>query len=127
MSIVDPSRIAETELGSGEIARYARHLSLPGFGLEGQKRLKASRVLCIGAGGLGSPASLYLAAAGVGTLGVIDFDVVDKTNLQRQILFTAQDIGQGKASASQRRLQQLNADITVELFSILQADIRCDL
>jgi len=118
MSIVDPSRLAEAELGPGEIARYARHLSLPGFGLEGQKRLKAARVLCIGAGGLGSPASLYLAAAGVGTLGVIDFDVVDETNLQRQILHGSADVGRKKTESARERLLETNPHVSVELHDV---------
>jgi len=118
MSNVDPSRLAEAELGPGEIARYARHLSLPGFGLEGQKRLKAARVLCIGAGGLGSPASLYLAAAGVGTLGVIDFDVVDETNLQRQILHGSADVGRKKTESARERLLKTNPNVAVELHDV---------
>jgi molybdopterin/thiamine biosynthesis adenylyltransferase/rhodanese-related sulfurtransferase len=118
MSIVDPSRIAETELGSGEVARYARHLSLPGFGLEGQKRLKAARVLCIGAGGLSSPASLYLAAAGVGTLGIIDFDMVEETNLQRQILHGSDDVGRKKTDSARERLLETNPTLSVELHDV---------
>ena len=79
-------RERSTELSNAEIQRYSRHLILPEVGMDGQKRIKAGRVLCIGAGGLGSPAALYLAAAGIGTLGIVDFDVVDESNLQRQIL-----------------------------------------
>ena len=118
MSIVDPSRVAETQLGSSEVARYARHLSLPGVGLEGQKRLKAARVLCLGAGGLGSPASLYLAAAGVGTLGVIDFDVVDESNLQRQILHGSADVGRKKTDSARERLLETNPNVGVELHDV---------
>jgi molybdopterin/thiamine biosynthesis adenylyltransferase/rhodanese-related sulfurtransferase len=118
MSIVDLSRVAETKLGSGEVKRYARHLSLPGFGLEGQKRLKASRVLCIGAGGLGSPASLYLAAAGVGALGIIDFDLVDETNLQRQILHGSADVGRKKTDSARERLLEANSNVSIELHEV---------
>jgi len=118
MSLVDPSRVAVTELGFGEVTRYARHLSLPGFGLEGQKSLKASRVLCIGAGGLGSPASLYLAAAGVGTLGVIDFDVVDETNLQRQILHGSADVGRKKTDSARERLLDANPNVSIEVHDV---------
>lgn len=118
MSIVDSSRVAGTELGSKEVARYARHLSLPGVGLEGQKKLKAARVLCVGAGGLGSPASLYLAAAGVGTLGVIDFDVVDESNLQRQILHGSTDVGRKKTDSARERLLETNPNVGVELHEV---------
>jgi molybdopterin/thiamine biosynthesis adenylyltransferase/rhodanese-related sulfurtransferase len=103
------------ELTNDELLRYSRHLSLPEFGLEGQKRLKAGRVLCIGAGGLGSPALLYLTAAGVGTIGLVDFDAVDVTNLQRQVLYTSDDIGRSKLQAAAARLKALNPALEVEL------------
>ena len=80
-----------------EVRRYSRHLIIPDVGMTGQKRLKNAKVLCVGAGGLGSPALLYLAAAGVGTLGIVDFDVVDESNLQRQIIHGASDVGRSKA------------------------------
>lgn len=96
-----------------ELARYARHLAIPGFGREAQERLKAARVLCIGAGGLGSPATLYLAAAGVGTLGLVDADVVDVSNLQRQILYGQGDIGRPKLDAARERLAQTNPHVRV--------------
>jgi molybdopterin/thiamine biosynthesis adenylyltransferase len=83
-------------LSKDEILRYSRHLIMPEVGMEGQQKLKAARVLCIGAGGLGSPLALYLAAAGVGTLGIVDFDVVDYTNLQRQIIHSTADVGRKK-------------------------------
>ncbi|MFN2439601.1 MAG: ThiF family adenylyltransferase, partial [Chitinophagaceae bacterium] len=88
-----------------EYARYNRHIIIPEFGLEGQKKLKASKVLVIGSGGLGSPVLLYLAAAGVGTLGIVDFDVVDDSNLQRQVLFGVDEIGNPKVEAAKQRLQ----------------------
>ena len=103
------------DLTPAELLRYSRHLSLPEVGLDGQRRLKAARVLCIGAGGLGSPASLYLAAAGVGTIGLVDFDEVDVTNLQRQVLYGTSDVGRPKLEAAAERLRGLNPDISLEL------------
>lgn len=100
-------------LSKEELFRYSRHLILPDVGLEGQEKLKASRVLCIGAGGLGSPVGLYLAAAGIGHLGLVDFDVIDVTNLQRQVAFTTADVGQSKVETAKRRLQALNPFIEV--------------
>jgi len=101
-------------LTAAESRRYARHLSLPGFGVEGQLRLKNGSVLCIGAGGLGSPALMYLAAAGVGRLGLVDADVVDESNLQRQLLFGTSDVGRPKAEAAAARLRDLNPEIAIE-------------
>jgi adenylyltransferase/sulfurtransferase len=100
-------------LSHGEVTRYSRHLIMPEVGVEGQQRLKAARVLCVGAGGLGSPASLYLAAAGVGTLGLVDFDVVDASNLQRQILYSTADVGRPKLAAAAERLTSLNPGVRV--------------
>ncbi|MDQ2825244.1 MAG: molybdopterin-synthase adenylyltransferase MoeB [Verrucomicrobiota bacterium] len=97
-----------------ERVRYSRHLSMPEVGEEGQRRLKAGRILCLGAGGLGSPAALYLAAAGVGTLGLVDFDDVDLSNLQRQILHGTKDIGRKKIESARARLQDANPNITIE-------------
>ena len=96
------------ELTNDEIQRYSRHLILPEVGLEGQRKLKAGRVLCVGAGGLGSPAALYLAAAGVGTIGIIDFDTVDSSNLQRQIIHSTKDVGRSKLQSARDRLTALN-------------------
>ena len=98
-----------------ELIRFSRHLTLDEVGLEGQARLKAARVLCVGAGGLGSPAALYLAAAGVGTMGLVDFDVVDVTNLQRQVLYTTADIGRPKLDAAAERLTAMNPGLNLEL------------
>lgn len=103
-------------LRAEEYARYARHLSLPDFGLKGQRRLKAARVLVIGAGGLGSPLLLYLAAAGVGHIGIVDFDRVDETNLQRQVLYTVPDVGKSKAETARTRILALNPLIEVTVF-----------
>ena len=98
-----------------ELQRYSRHLIMPEVTAEGQKRLKAARVLCIGAGGLGSPAALYLAAAGVGTLGIVDFDRVDLTNLQRQVLHGTKDIGRSKLESARDRLRDINPEIELKL------------
>jgi len=102
-------------LTNDEVLRYSRHLMVPEVGVEGQRALKAARVLCVGAGGLGSPAALYLAAAGVGTLGLVDFDVVDATNLQRQILYSTDQIGQPKLASAASRLRGLNPGVHVRL------------
>jgi sulfur-carrier protein adenylyltransferase/sulfurtransferase len=104
------------KLSHEEILRYSRHLILPDVGVEGQQKLKAARVLLIGAGGLGSPAALYLAAAGVGTLGLVDFDVVDKTNLQRQILHGTSTVGVSKLQSASARIHDLNPNVRVETF-----------
>lgn len=105
-------------LSAPELSRYQRHLTLPEIGPAGQERLKSARVLVIGAGGLGSPAALYLAAAGVGTLGIVDCDRVELSNLQRQVLFDSADIGRLKAEAARDRLIALNPGITVEAHSL---------
>jgi adenylyltransferase/sulfurtransferase len=102
-----------SELNSDEVRRYSRHLIMPEVGVEGQRKLKDARVLCIGAGGLGSPAALYLAAAGVGTLGLCDFDAVDFSNLQRQVLFSTDDVGRPKLRAASDRLRGLNPNIRI--------------
>src|SRR5438309_7620796 len=95
-------------LTQAELRRYARHLSLPGFGAEAQRKLKAARVLCIGAGGLGSPVALHLAAAGIGALGIVDADVVEESNLQRQLLHGTKDVGRSKPDSARDRLQDVN-------------------
>jgi len=103
------------ELSREEVARYSRHLIIPDLGVDGQKRLKNARVLVIGAGGLGSPALLYLAAAGVGTLGVVDFDVVDESNLQRQIIHGTADVGRSKARSARDSIAAINPLVDVRL------------
>ena len=102
-------------LSVDEVRRYSRHLIIPDVGMTGQKRLKNARVLCVGAGGLGSPALLYLAAAGVGTLGVIDFDVVDESNLQRQIIHGQSDVGRSKAQSARDSVREINPFVNVVL------------
>ena len=98
------------QLNNDEIRRYSRHLILPEVGLAGQKRIKATSVLCIGAGGLGSPIAMYLAAAGIGKLGIVDFDTVDYSNLQRQILHTDADVGRSKAESAKETIRGINPD-----------------
>jgi len=104
------------ELSNEEIKRYSRHLIMPEVGVDGQKRLKAGSVLCIGAGGLGSPAAMYLAAAGVGRIGVVDFDVVDYSNLQRQIIHGTPDVGRPKLDSARDRLKALNPHIQIDTY-----------
>jgi len=103
------------ELSVDEVKRYSRHLIIPEVGMTGQKRLKNARVLCVGAGGLGSPALLYLAAAGVGTLGIVDFDVVDESNLQRQVIHGQSDVGRPKAESARDSIREINPYVTVVL------------
>jgi sulfur-carrier protein adenylyltransferase/sulfurtransferase len=109
--LVEPA----ADLSVDEVKRYSRHLIIPEIGMTGQKRLKNARVLCVGAGGLGSPALLYLAAAGVGTLGVIDFDVVDESNLQRQIIHGQSDVGRPKAESARDSIREINPNVNVIL------------
>ena len=111
-----PSATASASLSNDEILRYSRHLIMPEVGMEGQLKLKAAKVLCIGAGGLGSPLALYLAAAGVGTLGLVDFDVVDYTNLQRQIIHTTADVGRPKLESAAEKLKAINPFVEVKRF-----------
>src|SRR5438094_695192 len=110
------TRAERVELSPQEITRYSRHLIMPEVGMEGQKRLKASRVLLIGAGGLGSPLGLYLAAAGVGRIGLVDFDVVDFSNLQRQVLHGTADVGRSKLHSAKDRLQDINPEVRLDLY-----------
>jgi sulfur-carrier protein adenylyltransferase/sulfurtransferase len=112
-----PAKTSEgPTLSKEEIMRYSRHLIMPEVGMEGQRKIKAAKVLCIGTGGLGAPLGLYLAAAGVGRIGLVDFDVVDSTNLQRQVLFSTQDVGVPKTQAAANRLRGLNPDIQIDTY-----------
>src|SRR5712691_7183809 len=110
------ARAERLNLTPQEVARYSRHLIMPEVGVEGQKRLKAGSVLLIGAGGLGSPLGLYLAAAGVGRIGIVDFDVVDFSNLQRQVLHGTADVGRPKLHSARDRLQAINPEVKVDLY-----------
>src|ERR1700724_2388089 len=103
-------------LSKDEILRYSRHLIMPEVGMEGQQKLKAARVLCIGTGGLGSPLALYLAAAGVGTLGLVGFDVVDFSNLQRQIIHFTSDVGRPKLQSAAEKIAAINPFVNVKPF-----------
>src|SRR2546426_7310564 len=104
---------APAQLSKDEILRYSRHLIMPEVGMEGQLKLKRAKVLCIGAGGLGSPLALYLAAAGVGHLGLVDFDVVDVTNLQRQVIHGTKDVGRPKLASAKDRIADVNPYVHV--------------
>ena len=114
-SILDSNRIAQTTLTNEEVARYSRHLILPEVTIEGQKKLKAASILLIGSGGLGSPLALYLAAAGIGRLGLVDFDVVDHSNLQRQILHGTKDVGRPKIQSAADRIRDVNPNVQLDL------------
>ncbi|RFC42179.1 MAG: adenylyltransferase and sulfurtransferase [Verrucomicrobia bacterium] len=115
-SIIDPSRLERIEFSNDEIARYSRHLIMPEVTLEGQKRLKAASVLCIGTGGLGSPIALYLAAAGIGRIGLVDGDTVDFSNLQRQILHGTKDVGRKKINSARDSIREVNPNVQVDLY-----------
>jgi sulfur-carrier protein adenylyltransferase/sulfurtransferase len=116
MATLSEVKPAETALTNDEILRYSRHLIMPEVGMEGQQKLKAAKVLCIGAGGLGSPLALYLTAAGVGTLGIVDFDVVDYTNLQRQIIHSTADVGRKKLDSAADKLMAINPYLNLRTF-----------
>jgi molybdopterin/thiamine biosynthesis adenylyltransferase/rhodanese-related sulfurtransferase len=116
MATTTEARPEPATLSKDEILRYSRHLIMPEVGMEGQQKLKAARVLCIGAGGLGSPLALYLAAAGVGTLGIVDFDVVDYTNLQRQIIHSTADVGRKKLDSAAEKLKAINPFLNIRTF-----------
>ncbi|MDP9040269.1 MAG: molybdopterin-synthase adenylyltransferase MoeB [Acidobacteriota bacterium] len=110
-TLTEPSALPK--LSNEEISRYSRHLILPEVGMEGQQKLKAAKVLCVGTGGLGAPLALYLAAAGVGTLGLVDFDVVDESNLQRQIIHSQATVGKLKVDSAEQMLKGLNKNVTI--------------
>src|SRR5215475_8031396 len=116
-TIAEPTTLPE--LTTDDLARYSRHLILPEVGMEGQQRLKAAKVLCVGTGGLGSPMAFYLAAAGIGTLGLVDFDVVDASNLQRQIIHSTKDIGRSKLDSAEEKLKALNPQLNVVKFNTM--------
>jgi sulfur-carrier protein adenylyltransferase/sulfurtransferase len=114
--LIDPAQLAAVNLSQPEVARYSRHLIMPEVGMDGQKRLKAASVLLIGAGGLGSPLGLYLAAAGIGRIGLVDFDVVDFSNLQRQVLHGTDDVGRPKLHSARDRLHAINPEVRLDLY-----------
>jgi len=118
MATLSDLKPVEAVLSNDEILRYSRHLIMPEVGMEGQQKLKAAKVLCIGAGGLGSPLALYLGAAGVGTLGIVDFDVVDYTNLQRQIIHTTDDVGRKKLDSAADKLKAMNPFLNLRMFEM---------
>ena len=109
---------AQIQLSHQEILRYSRHLILPDVGVEGQKKLKAAKILLVGAGGLGSPLALYLAAAGVGTIGLVDYDVVDYTNLQRQVIHGTKDVGRTKLDSASETLADINPLVTIHTYPV---------
>ncbi len=115
-SAISKPAVEPLALSNDEVLRYSRHLIMPEVGMEGQQKLKAAKVLCIGAGGLGSPLAMYLAAAGVGTLGLVDFDVVDFTNLQRQIIHSTADVGRKKLDSAEETLKGINPFVEVRKF-----------
>ncbi|HZR32496.1 MAG TPA: molybdopterin-synthase adenylyltransferase MoeB [Terriglobales bacterium] len=116
MATITQPKVEPATLSNEEVLRYSRHLIMPEVGMEGQQKLKAAKVLCIGAGGLGSPLALYLAAAGVGTMGVVDFDVVDYTNLQRQIIHTTADVGRKKLDSAADKIKAINPYVQLRRF-----------
>ena len=111
---IDPNGVA---LSQDEVSRYSRHLILPDVGMEGQRKLKAAKVLLVGAGGLGSPLALYLAAAGIGRIGIVEYDIVDYTNLHRQVLYSTADVGRPKIEAAKERILGVNPDAQVDLYN----------
>jgi len=119
VGVISEERGEAAELSNEEILRYSRHLILPEVNLDGQKKLRAAKVLCIGTGGLGSPLTLYLAAAGVGTIGLVDFDTVDLTNLQRQIVHGTKDVGRPKIVSAQERLSDINPHVNLVMYEAM--------
>jgi adenylyltransferase/sulfurtransferase len=113
-----PLHDRQTDLTHEEIRRYSRHVIMPEVGIEGQRRLKASKVLLIGTGGLGSPSALYLAAAGIGTLGIVDYDVVDESNLHRQVIHGISTVGMSKLDSAEKRLLDLNPDVIINKYNV---------
>ena len=116
MATLTEAKPEAATLSKDEILRYSRHLIMPEVGMEGQQKLKAAKVLCVGTGGLGSPLTLYLAAAGIGTLGIVDFDVVDSSNLQRQVIHSTADVGRKKIDSAAEKLKNLNPYLNIRKF-----------
>jgi sulfur-carrier protein adenylyltransferase/sulfurtransferase len=118
LNLITPEALADIDLSHEEVRRYSRHLIMPEVGMDGQKRLKAASILLIGAGGLGSPLAMYLAAAGIGRIGLVDYDVVDYTNLQRQIIHGTKDVGRPKLTSAKARILDINPHIQVDTYEI---------
>jgi sulfur-carrier protein adenylyltransferase/sulfurtransferase len=118
LNLIAPEALADVALSHEEVRRYSRHLIMPEVGMEGQKRLKAASILLIGAGGLGSPLAMYLAAAGIGRIGLVDYDVVDYTNLQRQIIHGTKDVGRPKLESAKARILDINPHIQVDTYEV---------
>ncbi|MCB8921188.1 MAG: molybdopterin-synthase adenylyltransferase MoeB [Ardenticatenaceae bacterium] len=116
--LIDPTAVAHTQLSHEEVQRYSRHLIMPEVGMAGQKKLKAASVLLIGAGGLGSPLAMYLAAAGIGRIGLVDYDVVDYTNLQRQVIHGTKDVGRPKLASAKARMLDINPHVQVDTYEV---------
>ena len=116
--LIDPAAIADVELSHEEVQRYSRHLIMPEVGMSGQKKLKAASVLLIGAGGLGSPLAMYLAAAGIGRIGLVDYDVVDYSNLQRQVIHGTKDVGKPKLTSAKARINDINPHVQVDTYEL---------
>ncbi len=116
--LIDPAAIADVELSHEEVQRYSRHLIMPEVGMSGQKKLKAASVLLIGAGGLGSPLAMYLAAAGIGRIGLVDYDVVDYSNLQRQVIHGTKDVGKPKLHSAKARINDINPHVQVDTYEV---------
>ena len=117
-TLIDPAALADIALSHEEVKRYSRHLIMPEVGMDGQKKLKAASVLLIGAGGLGSPLAMYLAAAGIGRIGLVDYDVVDYTNLQRQIIHGTKDVGRPKLDSAKERILDINPHVHVDTYEV---------
>ena len=115
---IHPDALADVSLSHEEIQRYSRHLIMPEVGMSGQKKLKAASVLLIGAGGLGSPLAMYLAAAGIGRIGLVDYDVVDYTNLQRQIIHGTKDVGRPKLASAKETMLDINPHVQVDTYEV---------
>jgi len=116
--LISPAAVAEVQLSHEEVRRYSRHLIMPEVGVQGQRKLKAASVLLIGAGGLGSPLAMYLAAAGIGRIGLVDYDVVDYSNLQRQAIHGTSDVGRPKLESARARIVDINPHVQVDCYEV---------
>ncbi|HNS40630.1 MAG TPA: ThiF family adenylyltransferase, partial [Promineifilum sp.] len=117
-TLIDPAALADVNLSHEEIRRYSRHLIMPEVGMSGQKKLKAASILLIGAGGLGSPLAMYLAAAGIGRLGLVDYDTVDYSNLHRQVIHGTKDVGRSKLASARETILDINPHVQVDTYEV---------